>query len=865
MLRRTFPMPVLLMTLSPGAFAESREAVPTATAAAANERSEPSGYDIWIRGGTVIDGSGGPGVRADVLIRGERIARVGQFTERDITARHVIDATGRVVTPGFIDTHSHGDPLKTPAFDNFLAMGVTTICLGQDGESPSDPGTWMQRVEEVHPGVNVALFIGHGTVREQAGVNLDREPKVGQIEAMQKLVRQAMDAGCFGMSTGLEYQPGMMADLKELVALAEPVAAAGGLVMSHMRSEDDDAIEGALNELLAQGFGSGCPVHVSHIKVTYGHGAARAERVLARMAQARSEGICVTADIYPYCASYTGIGIVFPEWAKPPNNYRQVVSTRRAELAEYLRRRVMRRNGPEATLLGTRPWTGKTLAQVAQELKKPFEDVLIDDIGLHGAQAAYFVMDPALQDRLLIDDHVMICTDGGPTSQHPRGHGAFARVIRDCVVERKLLSLEAAVHKMTGLPASAIGLDRLGRGRIAEGLMADVLVFDPRQVRDHATYEQPRVPASGLECVIVNGRVVRRADQATGGPAGRVLRRAERTWEQTVDDLLRPLNGQVPGASVAVVQDGKVILEKSCGLADLPGRTPATPQTNYRLASVTKQFTAMCIMMLQERGLLRYDDPVARYLPEMPASTRGVTLRHLLGHTSGLIDYEDIIPADRKTPLKDRDVLDLLSQQDRTYFEPGSQYRYSNSGYALLALIVERVSRVSFATFLRENIFLPLGMNDTVAYETGISTVSRRAMGYRHTNGGFVDADQSMTSAVLGDGGIYTSLTDYRRWEEALSGTKLVKRETREEAFTPGRLPDGTSTGYGFGWSIRQAGATRIIAHDGSTCGFSTAVRRVPDRRLAVIVLTNRAEPYAPRIADELLRCLLNGGQPGSR
>ncbi|MCP4248377.1 MAG: amidohydrolase family protein [bacterium] len=481
---------------------------------------------LFIQGGTVIDGSGAAGRKADLLIRGDHIARIGAVDPAEAPEARIIDATGLVVTPGFIDTHSHGDPLKTPEFENFLAMGVTTICLGQDGESAEDLAVWIKQVETARPAVNIAVFVGHGTVRNLAGVGLQPDPSAKQIEAMQQLVEQAMALGCLGLTTGLEYQPGSFADRAELVAVAKPVARAGGLVMSHMRSEDDGTIADALAELFAQGRGGGCPVHVSHLKVVHARGAERAGALLARLRAARSEGLRVTADMYPYTASYTGIGIVFPDWAKPPHEYAHVVQTRRADLADYLRRRVNQRNGPEATLLATGPWSGKTLAEVASALGKPFEDVLIDDIGLGGASAAYFVMDAELQERLLVDPNVMICTDGSPTSRHPRGHGTFARIIRKYVVDRPLLPLPEAVRKMTGLPAATIGLDRVKRGRLVEGWSADVLVFDPKQVRDNATYEDPHRPASGFEWVIVNGRITRERGRATDARAGRLIRRA---------------------------------------------------------------------------------------------------------------------------------------------------------------------------------------------------------------------------------------------------------------------------------------------------------------------------------------------------
>ena len=492
----------------------------------------PQRYDLRIRGGTLIDGTGAPRRHANLYIQDGKISAITRSDEH----RHAtvtIDAKGLVVTPGFIDTHAHGAPLRTPGFGNFLAMGVTTICLGQDGESPADPAAWFRSLERSELGPNVALFAGHGTARNEVGVGIDPNPSPRQLEAMQAWIRQAMDDGCLGLTTGLEYQPGSFADLDELIAVAKPVGEAGGVIMSHIRSEDDDAIEDALTELLQQGRQGRCAVHVSHLKVTYGHGAPRGEKVLQQMEAARRSGLRVTADLYPYLASYTGIGIVFPDWAKPPHDYSEVVQNRREELADYLRRRVKLRNGPEATLLATAPWTGKTLAEAAKAMNKPFEDVLIDDIGLDGAKAAYFVMDGELQERLLASPHVMICSDGGPNMRHPRSYGSFAKVIREYVVERKLISLEHAVRKMSGLAAETTGLDQHGpgqpgRGRIAERFAADLLVFDPAQVRDHATYENPHQFATGFGWVIINGQIIVERGVAKGVRAGRVLKRIKK-------------------------------------------------------------------------------------------------------------------------------------------------------------------------------------------------------------------------------------------------------------------------------------------------------------------------------------------------
>ena len=307
-----------------------------------------------------------------------------------------------------------------------------------------------------------------------------------------------------------------------------------------------------------------------------------------------------------------------------------------------------------------------------------------------------------------------------------------------------------------------------------------------------------------------------------------------------IDALLARYDGDVPGASVLAVKDGETVLAKSYGYADLEARVRATPQTNYRLASVTKQFTAASILLLAEDGKLSIDDPVKRWLPSLPAAADAVTIRHLLSHTSGLIDYEDVMPADTKDPLHDADVLRILEGQNRTYFAPGTSYRYSNSGYALLALIVGKASGKDFASFLRERIFLPLGMNDTVAFEDGISTVANRAYGYSEIDGRWQRTDQSLTSAVLGDGGIYSSIEDLAKWNAALDDSRLLIEASRKLAFSPHTTTDEPDVEhYGFGWRLN--GGTQW--HSGETIGFRNAIVRWPEQKLTVIVLTNRDDP----------------------
>lgn len=318
-----------------------------------------------------------------------------------------------------------------------------------------------------------------------------------------------------------------------------------------------------------------------------------------------------------------------------------------------------------------------------------------------------------------------------------------------------------------------------------------------------------------------------------------------------VEQLFADYQSEQPGAAVMVIHKGQPLLVKTFGLADLEHDRPVIPQTNFRLASVTKQFTAMAIMILVERGKLDYATNLKVILPDFPEYGKMVTVKHLLRHTSGLIAYEDLIPDTATIPVLDEDVLTMMMGQDSTYFTPGSDYRYSNSGYAVLVMIVEKMSGSSFARFLDENIFEPLGMNGTIAFQKGISNVEQRAYGYIVQADSVQFNDQSMTSSVLGDGGIYTSLVDLYQWDQALYTDQLVTYESLKRAFTPG-LEE-----YGFGWRIDEYQSHRRVYHTGSTCGFRNAYLRYPDDQLSIIILTNRRDPQVLDLAEKLTELYL--------
>lgn len=472
----------------------------------------------------LVDGTGTAPRLANVLVTGDRIAAItAPGTRATVKAARVIAGEGRVLAPGFIDTHSHGDPLRD-SYESFLAMGVTTILLGQDGSGPRLDGDldlrrWMAAVDRAKLDCNVATLASHGTLRRAARVpDAVRRPDAAGLARMAAQLEAELGAGAFGLSYGLEYVPGIYSETAELTNLGKVVARSDGVVMSHMRSENDEEIEASIDELIA----SSLPArpHVSHLKVVFGKGEARARALLDFLAAKRRQGIDLTADAYPYTAGYTGVAILFPQWALPPTDYAGVVAGRRQELRDYLEKRMIRRGGPEALLLGTAPYAGKTVAQAAQEAGLHFADFLIK-LGPEGGSGAHFTMDKALQDLLLLDPYVAISTDGGPGMRHPRATGTYAKLIEEYVARDKRLAIEEAVRKASALPAHILRLT--DRGTIKPGAKADLLLFDPGKVRARSTFLDPFAKAEGFDLVMVNGQPAFEGGRRVATP-GRLLR-----------------------------------------------------------------------------------------------------------------------------------------------------------------------------------------------------------------------------------------------------------------------------------------------------------------------------------------------------
>lgn len=311
--------------------------------------------------------------------------------------------------------------------------------------------------------------------------------------------------------------------------------------------------------------------------------------------------------------------------------------------------------------------------------------------------------------------------------------------------------------------------------------------------------------------------------------------------------------GVQPGAAVMVIEDGEIVHQAGYGYADLEERTPIDADTAFRLASVSKQFTAMAVMLLAGEGLLAYDDPVSGYLPQLSPYS-GVTFRHLMTHTGGLPEYYDVIDTSAGMP-SNADALALLATMDGTVFTPGDRYEYSNPGYDMLASLVAQVAGQDFAAFMHGRLFAPLGMQGTLVHDHTRPDVPHRAIGYapNEDGEGYVLDNDDPLNGIVGSGGVYSTLNDLYRWDQALYGESLVSRRALEEAFTRARLNDGTGIDYGFGWRIEEHDGHRRVRHGGSWVGFRTHIARCPEEGFSVIILSNRAdvnpEEYVERIA----------------
>lgn len=525
-------------------------------------------FDLVIRGGTVIDGTGAPAYAADVALNGDAIAAVGSIAAEQ--GRRVLDATGLHVCPGFVDIHTHSDGsiLQYPTADSRVRQGVTTELAGNcgssaaplsgvgledrrkeyrdDGVTPdwSSVASYLARLSKPGISINQALLLGQGTLRENAIGNVDRPLTAEEMAGVLRAVEQGMEEGAFGVSTGLEYTPGRYTPTDEIVAMAHVAARYGGLYASHIRNEETTLLE-AVDEAIAIGRRSGARVEVSHLKASGRSNWGKQRAALDLIESARRDGVAVLADAYPYTAYSTGLSIMLPAWAREGSNADAVGRLRDPEARARIRKEVIAQIAAElgeydlivissVKTPANRPLVGKNMIEIASGWGIEPVDAILRLLAEEDASVGFVGhgMSPENVEMVLRHPLVMMGSDGytmapvgkaAKSRPHPRSYGAFARMLGHYSRERGLFDLPAAVRKMTSMPADQIGLR--DRGRIGRGAKADVVVFDAARVKDEATFVDPHRYPVGIRDVIVNGVPVVEAGAHTGARPGRGLRR----------------------------------------------------------------------------------------------------------------------------------------------------------------------------------------------------------------------------------------------------------------------------------------------------------------------------------------------------
>ena len=495
--------------------------------------------DILIKNGKIIDGTGNPWFYGDIAIRKNKIWAIGNLDH--VKSKQTIDAGGHIISPGFIDVHTHieGNEKETPTADNFIYDGVTSVITGNCGSSDPNVKEYFRMLDSLKLSINVATFIGHNTVRRAIMGTANREPNALELKKMEALVEKAMQDGAVGFSTGLIYIPGTYAKTAEVIALAKSASKYHGTYTSHIRSESQHVFE-AINEALLVGREAKMPVQISHFKIGRPFWG-QSDKTLALVKKAREEGIDVTIDQYPYTASSTSLNSIIPSWALENGNdsikyrinnpviHKKIVDEMIVDMEER------QRNNFEYAVVSNfendTSYNGKSISQI--NLLQGRQATIADEIETilnltmnGGASMVFHSMDEADVVTIMKYPYTMIASDSGirlygSGVPHPRGYGSNARVLARYVREQKVIGLEDAIRRMTSLPAQKFGFKN--RGLLREGMAADIIIFDPETVTDHSTYEKPHAYTSGIDYVFVNGKITLNQGRHTGIRNGKVL------------------------------------------------------------------------------------------------------------------------------------------------------------------------------------------------------------------------------------------------------------------------------------------------------------------------------------------------------
>ncbi|MCA9128183.1 MAG: serine hydrolase, partial [Planctomycetales bacterium] len=900
-------------------------------------------FDIVILNGRVVDGTGAPWFQADLGILDGKIAEIGRIAPD--SAVETIDAKGLIVAPGFIDMmgQTATPMLRDPSTAiNLLTQGITTINAGE-GSSAAPVGEfeakqlgwqnmaeYFQMLDSMGLPVNVVQTIGHTQVRSLVVGEDDRRPSEAELESMKQLVREAMQAGAIGVSTALIYPPAVYATTEEIGALASVAGEYGGRYYTHMRNEGDQLLE-AIDEALEIGRVGNTPVHIFHLKAAGQNNWGKMQLAIARIKAARAEGQQVTADIYPYVNNGLGIdALIHPRHFGEGRTKFQTRLANDQELRAEVRREMEKLGGWEnwyrhagsnweRIIIGNttdsryREFAGMSVAAIA---KATGDDVW--DVFFKLCAASTFALPETMSEANKIfamqQPFVSFCTDVGPaggnrSASHPRSYGSFPRLLSRYVRDLGAISLERAVAQASAAAANNIMV--FDRGRIAEGLAADVVVFDFDQLADKADFKNPHAVSVGMKHVIVNGQTVMSDGKYTGHRPGRVLRgpgfnksqaahailtgqqqTAFAEVEAVMQDFMR--KHRIPGASLAITDQSRLVYARGFGYADVGERQPVTPESLFRIASISKPITAVAILQLVDQQKLSLEQKVFEILHYEPHLEEGehmderqnqITIRHLLQHRGGWdrdksfdamfksVEFSDELGV--QAPATPDTIIRVMLGKPLD-FDPGERYAYSNYGYCLLGRVIEKITGQSYEQYVRGHVLEPLGVTQMCIGSTRIE--GRKAKEVRYVDprlGPSVFAEDLNSQvpqpygawhleAMDSHGGWLASATDLVRFAAALDSPENCPILSAESVAKLIERPDGLAgydengnqkpQFYGLGWTVEEDKAGNVTAsHGGSLPGTSTVLIRRPDGRNVALLLNARLTPLVSRAASAVL------------
>jgi N-acyl-D-amino-acid deacylase len=904
------------------------------------------GFDIVIRGGRIVDGTGAPWYLADIGIRDGKIAAIGRISAASDAPSigQTIDATGLVVAPGFVDMMGQS---ATPLMEhpeaalNLLTQGITTINAGEGVSAAplsSDQGNeagwttmaeYFQLLEMAGLPLNVAQTVGHTQVRRIVLGDVDRRPSDDELEQMCTLVREGMQAGAIGVSTALIYPPAIYAQAKEIAALVAAASESGGHYFTHMRNEGDLLIE-AIDEALEIGRTGNAPVHIFHLKAAGRQNWGKMPLAIARIRAARAVGQQVTADIYPYTHNGLGIAAFVHPRHFAAGHAALVGRLDDAVLRATIRHEMESTDGWEnwfrhvghdwnrvvigqANAARYAPLAGKSVAEIAQALN---EDAWLTFFELlrTGAFALPESMTEANKILAMREEFVSFCTDVGPAAggasiaSHPRAYGSFPRLLSRYVRDLGAIPLERAVAQASA--AACNHIMAYDRGRIVQGLAADLVVFDFDSLADKSTFSQPDAVSQGVRFVLVNGALVLDEGKFTGKRPGHILRGpgyrdtsashavASGSCDARLasfDRLMRDFmqRHRVPGAAIAVTDQGRLVLARGYGYADVATREPVQPTSLFRIASISKPITAVAILRLIEQGRLGLDDKVFAVLErgaELESNAtcdprlQAITIRHLLEHRGGWDRDQSFDPMFRAVEFADQlgiaapagphDVIRAMLGQ-KLEFDPGLRYAYSNFGYCLLGRVIEKRSGQTYEEYVRQHVLAPLGIERMQLGKTSLAERVEGEVRYYHPGSGESVFQANRGSqvpwtygawnlhAMDSHGGWIASAIDLARFACAFDQTDRCPILGPDSINLMHQRPPGLAgcneqgepndVYYSLGWMNRVIDPQKLNHwHTGSLPGTATILIRRHDGRNFVALLNSRVSPQGSGLGSEI-------------